>query len=110
MFAAIVGQDWADDAHPFNLEVNGVDRVAALQYAGFSIEMPGPGSNGSIQATLHDPAVSIAIAEWDEVRFIEHAATRPILFGGFVQSVRYRVSPGLAGRFIELVCEEGAPS
>ena len=113
MFAAIVGQTWATRAHPYNHEVNGVDWVGApgrgptdphMLAESLSIEMPGPGSNGSMTATLYDPNTEIVISEWDEVRFIEHAATRPILFGGFVQSVRYVIQAGRAGRDIQLTC------
>lgn len=103
MFAAVVGQSWATAAHPFNIEINGVDRIAAIQYSTIRIEMPGPGSNGSMSFELWDPDASITIAEWDEVRFIEHAATRPILFGGFVQSVRYSAWAS-AGRAITVEC------
>ena len=103
MFAAVVGQSWATAAHPFNLEVNGTDRIAAAHYPSIQIEMPGPGSNGSMQFTLYDPDASISVMEWDEVRFIEHAATRPILFGGFVQSVRYVAWAG-PGRALVVTC------
>jgi len=103
MFAAIVGQSWADDAHPYNLEVNGTDLIASCSYPSIAIEMAGPGTNGSLRFRLSDPTAAITIAEWDEVRFIEHAATRPILFGGFVQSVRY-LAWATTGREIEVEC------
>lgn len=103
MFAAVVGQSWADDAHPFNLEINGVDWIGRVHYPSINIEMPGPGSNGSMTFTLADPDASITVNEWDEVRFIEHAATRPIQFGGFVQSVRY-VAWAANGRSLVVTC------
>lgn len=103
MFAAIVGQSWATAAHPFNLEINGVDYVTSVQFPTIDIEMAGPGTNGSMTFTLEDPASSVTVAEWDEVRFIEHAATRPILFGGFVQSVRF-VAWAAGGRSIAVTC------
>jgi hypothetical protein len=90
-------------AHPFNLEINGIDRIASVQFASIEIEMPGPGSNGSMSFVIADPTAAITVNEWDEVRFIEHAATRPILFGGFVQSVRY-VAWAAVGRSIEVQC------
>jgi hypothetical protein len=105
VFAAIVGQAWADDAHPFNLEINGIDRIAFLHWPTLRIEMSGPGSNGSMTFTLEDKDSSIpTINEWDEVRFIEHAAvTWPITFGGFVQSVKY-VTWAAGGRSIVVTC------
>lgn len=86
MFAAVVGQTWATAAHPYSLEVNGVDHIGAVDFRSIEIEMAGPGTNGSLSFELWDPDASVDIAEWDEVRFIEHAATRPVQFGGFVQS------------------------
>lgn len=103
MFAAIVGQSWADDAHPYNIECNGIDVVAKVPMQSVKIEMAGPGTNGSMSFTVFDANASVTVAEWDEVRFIEHAATRPILFGGFVQSVRYRAW-AVTGRMIEVEC------
>lgn len=104
MFAAIVGQSWATAAHPFNLEINGLDRFNVVQRDTIRVEMPGPGSNGSMSFDVEDPTSAIAILEWDEVRFIEHAATpRPIHFGGFVQSVRYQVW-ATGGRTISVTC------
>ena len=103
MLAAIVGQSWATAAHPFNLEVNGTDVIASVQFPTIRIEMPGPGSNGSMSFEIEDRDSSITINKWDEVRFIEHAATRPVLFGGFVQSVR-RVAWAAGGRTIVVVC------
>lgn len=104
MFAAIVGQSWADDAHPFNLEINGNDYIAKVDRTSIRVEMPGPGTNGSMTFELADASASVTVNEWDEVRLIEHAATpRPILFGGFVQSVRYRVW-ARGGRTLIVTC------
>ena len=74
-------------AHPFNLEINGVDLIARVDARSIDVEMPGPGNNGSMSFTVWDPTSSIPIIEWDHVRFIEHAASRPVTFGGFVQAV-----------------------
>jgi hypothetical protein len=90
-------------AHPFNLEINGTDWINSADMAGIRIEMPGPGSNGSMTFTLQDPTSIINVSEWDEVRFIEHAATRPILFGGFVQSVSY-TAWAANGRTLTIQC------
>lgn len=89
------------DAHPYNLEINGTDLIASMLSDSLSIEMPGPGSNGSMMFRLLDPTSAITISEWDEVKFIEHAATRPILFGGFVQSIRYIADIGTR-RWVEV--------
>ena len=104
MFAAIVGQSWATVAHPYNLEINGSDWIDAVISNTLHIEMAGPSSNGSLSVRLYDPAVGIDVAPWDEVTFTEHAATRPVLFGGFVQSVRYTTEPGLTGRWVDVEC------
>ena len=105
MLAAVVGQSWATLPHPFSLEVNGTDRVDAVRWGSVSVTMPGPGSNGAMAFTLTDPGNLITLNEWDEVRWIEHAATRPIQFGGFVQSVRYLGwRRGLVGRDIAVTC------
>lgn len=90
-------------AHPFNLEINGVDVIASANMDSIRVEMPGPGTNGSFEVDLWDPTATLSISEWDEVRFIEHAATRPILFGGFVQSVRYSAW-AVTGRTVSLRC------
>jgi hypothetical protein len=103
MFAAVVGQSWATTAHPFNIEVNGTDVIGSVSIDSVRIEMAGPGSNGSMTFTISDPTAAYDVADWDEVRFIEHAATRPILFGGFVQAVRYRAWAA-TGRDIEVTC------
>jgi hypothetical protein len=105
VFAAVVGQSWAIAAHPFNVEVDGIDLVAFVQWPSIRVEMPGAGSNGSMTFTLEDKDNSIAtINEWDEVRFIEHGApTFPIQFGGYVQSVRY-VTWAAGGRSIQVTC------
>lgn len=104
MLGAIVGQSFATAAHPFNLEINGIDYIAQVQWPTTSIEMAGPGTNGSMVVELEDPTSSVNVNEWDEVRFIEHAATsRPILFGGFVQSVRYRIW-AVGGRTLVITC------
>ena len=103
MFAAIVGQSWADDAHPFNLEVNGIDRIASVPMESIRVEMAGPGTNGSLTFTIYDPDASVSVAAWDEVRLIEHAADQPLVFGGFVQSVRH-TAWATAGRSLEVQC------
>lgn len=103
MFAAITGQGWAALAHPFNLEVNGVDRVASVQFPTIVVDMPGPGSNGAMTFEIEDPDSSIRVEKWDEVRFIEHAAVRPVTFGGFVQSRRFRAWAA-GGRTITVRC------
>jgi len=91
-------------AHPYNLEINSVDWIASLRDGSLSIEMPGPGTNGSMSFRLYDPAVAVSAEPWDEVRFLEHAAARPILFGGFVQSVRYSSQVGITGRWVDIEC------
>lgn len=78
-------------AHPFNFEINGTDYIHRVDRKRIRIVMPGPGENGSMTIYVEDPDSSIEIVEWDHVRFIEWAATRPITFGGFVQSVRTTV-------------------
>lgn len=104
MFAAVVGQSWADDAHPFSLEINGVDVIGRVRMESIRVEEPGPGTNGSLSFTLEDPTGWRWVAKaWDEVRLIEHAADRPVLFGGFVQSVRTRPWAAV-GRTIEVQC------
>lgn len=103
MFAAIVGQSWATAAHPYGLEINGLDVIGDLIASSLVIDMAGPGDNGSMTFRLQDTGSAYSIAAWDEVRFHEHAATRPILFGGFVQSVRY-IAWETTGRMIEVRC------
>ncbi len=73
-------------SHPFSLEVNGSDVIALSDVSTIKIAMPGPGTNGSLSATLTDASSAITVNAWDEIRLVEHAATRPNLFGGFVQS------------------------
>lgn len=75
-------------AHPFNFEINGVDRISRVDRTSIRIRLPGPGENGSMDVTLWDPTSTIDVVDWDHVQFIEHAATRPVTFGGFVQGVR----------------------
>ena len=69
MFIATAGQSWADDAHPFNLEVNGTDLIAKVQRHSIRVNMPGPGNNGSLSFTIEDATSTVVVTEWDEVRF-----------------------------------------
>jgi hypothetical protein len=89
--------------HPFNIEINSVDRISMVDIDSVGVEMPGPGSNGSLTFTIRDATATVIVNVWDEVRFLEHAATRPILFGGFVQSRRY-VPWARTGRDIIVTC------
>lgn len=96
-------------AHPYNVEVNGIDLMAdptaKVLMDGLTIEMAGPGTNGSMAFRVWDPDKHITINEWDEVRFIEHAATRSIHFGGFVQSVTMTAQGSPTGRWFDVVCQ-----
>lgn len=102
MLAAVAGQSWAVLPHPYNLEVDGTDWIDLLVSDSLRIEMPGPGSNGSMSFTLYDPTAAVSLSPWQHVTFTEHAAPRPRLFGGFAQSVR--IGSSGAGRTIEVEC------
>lgn len=91
-------------AHPFNLEANGVDLIGLVPMDSISIEVPGPGTNGSMTFSIRDPDSTVTLAEWDEIRFIEWGAARPVLFGGFVQSVRIMPWTRATGRNFQVTC------
>lgn len=96
MFAAIIGQSWAIDLnHRYNLEINGIDLIESVQFESISLDLSGPASNGALTFTITDPTSIITVNDWDHVRFIEHGAPRPVLFGGFVMGAEYH--PWAAG-------------
>lgn len=73
--------------HPFNLEVNGNDIIDSVDLTTIDVEMPGPGTNGSMRFGVTDATLAHTINEWDEVRLIDWGMNREVQFGGFVQSV-----------------------